>query len=293
MKYTKEEFIKELNKITSDPFEILEFEGISKSGKYYCGLCKKEYTLNKMSYLLKRQKHLCSHCFASQYAEEVKELIEKSEQFEFIQFGYKTNLHKPTVVYFCKLCKEITEKPLVEFKLHSTCIHCGNNAKRRNEQTIKEVLPDGFEVLEEYHNQYEKILFRHSCGFIFKARPKDLISGHSFCPKCSKKASKGERKIMNWLEQEKIFFIKEKIFNWSEQKRYDFYLPKQNLIIEYHGVQHYKEVKEFFLPLEEQQKIDSWKEAQAKENGINYLVISYLDFENIETILAQRLKEST
>ena len=98
---------------------------------------------------------------------------------------------------------------------------------------------------------------------------------------------------MNWLEQEKIFFIKEKIFNWSEQKRYDFYLPKQNLIIEYHGVQHYKEVKEFFLPLKEQQKIDSWKEAQAKENGINYLVISYLDFENIETILAQRLKEST
>ena len=246
-----------------------------------------------MSHLLKRKNHICSHCFASQYAEEVKELIEKSEQFKFIQFGYKTNLHKPTVIYFCRLCKEITEKPLVEFKLHPTCIHCGDNAKRRNEQTIKEILPGGFEVLEEYHNQYEKILFRHSCGFIFKARPKDLISGHSFCPKCSKKASKGERKIMNWLEQEKISFIKEKIFNWSDQKRYDFYLPEQNLIIEYHGIQHYKEIKDFFLPLEEQQKIDSWKEARAKENGINYLIISYLDFENIESILAQRLKEST
>ena len=36
MKYTKEEFIKELNKITTDPFEILEFKGISKGGHTHC-----------------------------------------------------------------------------------------------------------------------------------------------------------------------------------------------------------------------------------------------------------------
>lgn len=293
MKYTKEKFIEKIKEKIEDPFEILEYSGTSKNGKYYCGLCKKTYELNRMGELLKREKHLCSHCFASKYAEEVKQYLDDSTQLKFVRFGYKMNLHKPTVVYVCNDCGEITEKPLVEFKLHPTCIHCGVNAKRRNNNTISSMLPEGFELMGEYKGQYEKTLFRHSCGFIFKVRPKDLISGHSFCPKCSKKASKGERKIMEWLSKNEIDYVKEKVFSWSNNKRYDFYLPDFNVLIEYHGIQHYKEVPNFFLPLEEQQTIDAWKKEQASLAGFKYLIISYLDFDNIETILAQRLKEST
>lgn len=97
---------------------------------------------------------------------------------------------------------------------------------------------------------------------------------------------------MSFLEFNQIDFIKEKIFDWSDNKRYDFFLPKFNLLIEYNGVQHYKEIPNFSLPLEKQQAIDKWKENKAKEFGFDVLVISYLDFDNIENILAQRLKEN-
>lgn len=294
MKYNLNEFIKNLKEKYNEPFEIIEYSGTSKPGVYICGYCEKEYSLYKMGKLLsENRKHLCSHCFASKKAEEVLLTLETIPTLDFIKFGYKENLHKPTVVYKCICCNEVTEKPHVEFLKYPTCIHCGPNAKRRTTNSIIELLPRGFEILEEYNGQYEKTLFRHECGFIFKVRPKDLINGHSYCPKCSKKASKGERKIIEFLSNNNIQFEKEKLFDWSDRKRYDFYLPDYNLLIEYNGIQHYKEVPNFFLPLEEQQKIDKFKENSAKEKGYSILIISYLDFNNIENILAQRLKENS
>lgn len=48
------------------------------------------------------------------------------------------------------------------------------NAKYNNE----------YEILEEYINTHEPILTRHNkCGYEWKSRPHDLLSGHG-CPKC-------------------------------------------------------------------------------------------------------------
>lgn len=47
----------------------------------------------------------------------------------------------------------------------------------------------------------------------------------------------------------------------------------------------------FSLTLEEQQMIDNWKELEAIKQGKNFLIISYLDFNKIEDILAQRLQK--
>ena len=294
MKYSLETFIKKVKEKYSEPFEIMLYNGSSKPGKYFCGYCKQERTLPKMGQLLdEKRKHICSHCFASKYAEDVLKVVEEESDLDFIQFGYKQNLHKPTIIYNCKKCGENTEKPYVEFLKYPTCIHCGSNAKRKTTNSIVLEVPKDFTLLEPYNGQYNKVLFRHNCGFVFSVRPKDLINGHSYCPKCSKKASKGERKIMSFLELNQIDFIKEKVFEWSNNKRYDFFLPKFNLLIEYNGIQHYKDVPNFSLPLEEQQAIDRWKEDKAKEFGFDVLIISYLDFDNIEDILAQRLKENT
>ena len=293
MRYNKDSFIKALKEKYNEPFEIIEFKGTSKPGKYKCGYCNKEYELYRMGKLLAlERKHLCLHCFRSQYAEKVLEVFKFIENISFKNFGYNKKLNKPTVIYSCKKCGLFTEKPYVEFLKYPACIHCGENSKRRLSSTIP--IPEEFELLEEYENQYVKKLFRHNkCGFIFKVRPKDLINGHTYCPKCSKKSSKGERKIIETLSKLKINFIKEKTFDWSNSKRYDFFLPEYNLIIEYNGIQHYKEVPNFFLPLKEQQEIDKWKKEQAKKHGIDYFIISYLDFNDIEKILVQRLKENT
>lgn len=295
MKYNITFFIDKLHtKYPDEPFEILEFQGTSKPGKYYCGYCHKEYSSCKMGKLLSgKRKHLCAHCFCSKSTEKVLEEIKLYKEFEFVGLGYDMKLHKPTIIYDCKKCSSRNEKPHAEFFLHPTCIHCGDNAKRRSSSTIGMYLPQGFSLVGEYQNQYEKVLFRHECGFIFLQRPKDIITGHSSCPKCSKRISKGEKKIGKFLSINEVPYEKEKTFSWSKGRRYDFYLPTYNLIIEYNGIQHYKEVPNFFRPLEEQQKIDKEKQEKALENGYQYLIISYEDFQNIENILAQRLKENT
>ena len=290
MRYTEQNFIQAVkDKYPNEPFEIKSFSGTSKKGEYYCGLCQKTYSLYRMGKLLSNdRKHLCSHCWASSQTQEILDYF-PTEDLIFKKLGYNKKLHKPTVIYTCQNCGCNTEKPFAEFIKHPTCIHCGQNSKRRNTKTLQLVIPEGFELLEEYTGQYNKVLFRHECGFIFKVRPKDLINGHSYCPKCSQKASKGERKIINLLSGNNIEFIKEKVFDWSDKKRYDFYLPDYNLLIEYHGRQHYEEIPNFFLPLREQQAIDSFKEKVARSKGFDYLIISYKDFDNIEDILVQRL----
>ncbi len=294
MKYSLEQFKKKVEEKYREPFEILEYNGTSKPGLLKCGYCQEERRLYRMGELLKEEReHICSHCFSSTYATQVLQVLERRPDLAFIKFGYKSNLHKPTVVYSCDNCGETTEKPYVEFLKYPTCIHCGFNAKRKTGEGFKKELPSEFELIGEYKGSHEKTLMRHSCGFIFKIAPGDVISGHSYCPKCSKKASKGERRVMDYLTEHNIAFVKEKVFEWSDRKRYDFYLPDYNLLIEYHGRQHYEWVPTFQLTLEEQQRVDQWKEKEAKKRGFEFFTISYLDFNKIENLLAQRLKENT
>ena len=51
------------------------------------------------------------------------------------------------------------------------------------------------------------------------------------------------------------------------------------------GQQHYKEIDFFHDTLQERQLNDFIKETEAKAHELNYLSISYKDFNNIETIL--------
>ncbi len=69
--------------------------------------------------------------------------------------------------------------------------------------------------------------------------------------------------------------------------RFDFYLPKLNILIEYDGEQHFREVscfggeKEFL-----KRKInDGIKTDYAKNNAIPLLRIPYFEFDNIEEII--------
>lgn len=94
------------------------------------------------------------------------------------------------------------------------------------------------------------------------------------CDSCRDTTSLGEKIIFNLLKELNVNFDFQKSFEWSKRKRYDFYLPNNNLIIEFNGAQHYKEVERFGITLEENQKNDMLKRDLALKNGIkNYIVI--------------------
>lgn len=62
----------------------------------------------------------------------------------------------------------------------------------------------------------------------------------SSCPICGRRSSFAERFIYNMLFQAGIIFEPQKEFEWLSNHYYDVYLPKQNIIIEIHGIQHYE-----------------------------------------------------
>lgn len=126
------------------------------------------------------------------------------------------------------------------------------------------------------------------CNYIWSAKPNYIIHHKCGCPNCS--SSKGERQIKNWLDINNIEYIKEyqqKIGNSTY--RFDFYLPKKELFIEFNGIQHY-EPREFFGG-EEQFEIvkrnDLLKDNWVIENKKELLKISYE--QNVEKILEEKI----
>lgn len=106
--------------------------------------------------------------------------------------------------------------------------------------------------------KYIKVNVLYKCGFS--------------CPKCGDGFSYPEKFMFNVLEQLNINFITEYSPIWSNNYRFDFYLPKYNIIIETHGKQHYEPSTNFNVPLETQQIIDKEKENLSMNNGVKIYI---------------------
>ena len=86
------------------------------------------------------------------------------------------------------------------------------------------------------------------------------------------------------------------IFIGDTYYRFDFYLPRYNLFIEYDGEQHYKPVR-FFGNEEDAENVfkrtqehDRIKNQYCKDNNINLLRIPYWETKNIKTIISNHLQ---
>lgn len=130
------------------------------------------------------------------------------------------------------------------------------------------------------------------CGFEKEMEVERLASRGFSCGKCSDGIPIGEKAIAGVLTDLKIDFKREKTFEWSKGYRYDFYLEKEKMIIETHGLQHYKEKSGFFKKtLSEQQKIDKEKKELALKNGIKKYVEINCSTITIESIKKETIKE--
>lgn len=125
------------------------------------------------------------------------------------------------------------------------------------------------------------------CGNIVKVRANKLLSSHINSCGCLK-SSVGELKIAQFLLEHNIPFETQKTFNTANYSktnrpmRFDFYLPKQNILIEYDGLQHYHSVEYFGgqEKFEIQQHNDQEKNNWCKANNIPLERIQYTLDEN-------------
>lgn len=138
--------------------------------------------------------------------------------------------------------------------------------------------------IEEYTGLRNKILVRcNKCGEEYMAPPASLLAGHG-CPLC--RQSKGERIISLCLNENNIKFIPQYMFDICRDKNplpFDFYLPEDNVCIEYDGEQHFRAVNYFGGEegLAIRQKHDDMKTKFCNNNKIKLIRIRY---DSINTI---------
>lgn len=135
------------------------------------------------------------------------------------------------------------------------------------------------------------------CGSIVEVPSRNLRENRTIS--CGRVRSRGEEKIANILTSLNIPFEKEKVFpNFHFETggcpRFDFYLPKQNILIEFNGIQHYEPVGGWNNDdtFEKRVERDNIKRNWVKENKIPLYEISYLEMDEIEKILTKILKNA-
>lgn len=113
----------------------------------------------------------------------------------------------------------------------------------------------------------------------FFQTPFSHLTGGNSCHKC--RESKGERMLSVMLDKLNIPYKQEVRFKGFKYA-YDFYLQEHEILIEYHGIQHYEPVEKFGgLEALKLTKIrDQSKKKLAKDLKLDLIVLNHVDLEN-------------
>ena len=126
-----------------------------------------------------------------------------------------------------------------------------------------------------------------SCGNIVYVSTSNLTRTKEPTISCGCAKSKGEEKIIGSLIEAQIPFISQKKFDtciFPEtgcQLIFDFYLPEQNILIEYDGEQHFHKTRNDRYGYDKLIKRDNFKNQWCKDNNILLIRIPYTEYEQI------------
>jgi hypothetical protein len=246
-------------------------------------------------------KHLrgrgCQKC-NGYYRKTTEDFINESmlihgDKYDYSLVEYKNNLTEVTIG--CRSHGTFSQYPNAHLS-GAICRECSiENMFSNTEDFIRKSMD-----LDEHKYKYDRCsyirndipveLFCTTCNEYFKQTPKNHLrgKGHS---KCCKYSSKGENEVGKYLDDNNIDYIKEKKFDDLGLKRFDFYLPNLNMCVEYDGIFHF-EAFDFNggeETLIKTQEYDMIKNQYCEDNNIKLLRIPYWDFDNIKSILENKL----
>jgi phage FluMu protein Com len=239
------------------------------------------------------QGHGCPRC-AGLNKKTTQEFIEiatkiHGDKYDYSEFVYCGINVKGIII--CKKHGSFLQKPSEHIHSKSGCKKCSGHYRQTTQEFIdksNKIHNFAYEYLDTYKTKKTKFKIRHKkCDKIFYQTPEGHMRGYG-CPYC--KSSKGEKIIKEFLEENKILFDIEKRFSDCKNKTelpFDFYLVDKNLLIEYDGEQHFKEIKSWGgkKRLDYVKNNDKIKDEFARSNGIKLLRISYKEFDKIREIL--------
>lgn len=211
-----------------------------------------------------------------------EEFIEKARVTHGDKFNYDKVVYvdaNKKVIITCSIHGDFEQTPGSHI-FGSGCSKCrSDNNKLSQEEFIekaKAIHGNRYDYSKvKYINTYTKVIIVCSEHGEFYQIPNSHLCGNG-CPRCND--SKGELAIKEILDKYNIEYQREyKIPGNSYKFRYDFYLPEHNVLIEFHGGQHYFPVK-FFGGKEKLkiiQKRDMFKKELAKLANIPLIEFNY------------------
>ena len=217
-------------------------------------------------------------------------------KYDYSLVDYKNNKTKIKII--CPIHGEFFQTPKMHIAGHG-CSACSGGIKDTKESFIakaKRIHGDNAYdySLVDYKNSKSKIKIKcNECGETFEIAPNSFLQGRG----CSHgRKSFGEKIIKQFLTEHNIKFIREAtIGNLVGKKggllRMDFFLPQQNVVIEFQGLQHFQPREQWggenYLKI--LQEHDAIKRNYCKKNNIKEIEIPYNKIKKIGVILEQNL----
>lgn len=282
VKKTDKQFKQEIYDLVGDEYTFLDYYVNNRTKlRVRHNECGNTYKVSPGKFLSGRR---CPYCSIKdkiktdeQFRKEVYELV--NNEYVFLE-QYQGSMTKIKVKH--RECGNTYEVTPDGFLRGRRCPFCFVNHKKTDEELRKEVydlVGNEYVFLEPYVNSQTKIKVKHNkCGNIYEVKPNDFFQGER-CPYCTS-TPKGELIILKILDNLGINYEYQKTFNDLKDKSflsYDFYIPDQNILIEYQGLQHYQPIDYFGGDdrFTVQQKHDQIKLDYAKEHGYNLIAVPY------------------
>ena len=291
IKKTKEEFQEESNTIHNNQYIIIgEYIGTTNKIEILHKICNNIFTQTRDKHIGRKQG--CPICFGKNRL--TKEILQERSDVkynrEYIILGDYVNNSTPILIKH-KVCgSEYLQIPNNHLR-DRKCFNCNGTPKKSNTDfqiVSNKIHNNEYVLISDYIGSNNIVTLKHNvCNKEFDIIAYSHIKGGK-CKYCFN--SKGENSINDFLLENKINFIKGKSFDGCKFKnklRFDFYLPDNNMCIEYDGIQHFEPVEYFGGEdsLISNRIKDEIKNKWCSDNNTKLLRISYR--ENIE----DKLKE--
>ena len=242
----------------------------------------------------------CPTCSQADDLLTFEEFLTKARIIHGERYMYRKEAYQNTASMITITCKEHGDFPQ---RAASHLAGCGCKAcfvisnRLTTDQFIKNA--------QEIHNNrydYSKAIYSGSKSKVeiicpkhgsFWQSPNSHVSHRAGCKGCIQ--SKGETAVESALIKHGLEYIQEYRIK-PHPYRYDFYLPKRNVFIEFHGYQHYKPIDIFggeagYLDTVRRDEI---KMQLAKDANVKLIVLTYLNLStgSVEKELIRQLKLS-
>jgi very-short-patch-repair endonuclease len=233
----------------------------------------------------------CQKC-GNVYKKTTEEFIKESknihgEKYDYSLVEYKNNRTKVEVI--CPKHGVFQITPNSHLSKKSGCRECNKGQLEDFLIKSKKIHGDRYDYSQVKYNGNHKTKINIICKNhgSFRQLPVNHMNGIG-CPIC--KLSKGELRIKNYLDENKIKYVRQKKFRECKDKRmlpFDFYLPSENICIEFDGEQHFAIINYYggTTNFEEIKKRDNIKNYFCEKSGITLIRLNKTNIDKIDELL--------